>query len=189
MPKLGLKHCLLLVAPPRSGATSPLSNFYWTLLIFWPPGNKVKDWNFSYFPNFTVLLQNMWKNAASISWKIRRALRFRSLLPADIWALLSARSSLSEAASVWLISNSIFRKNNCEVWQEFSLTLRLKPNSPPALSREQLSVLVKHRALELFQPHAKHRNWDRCSEDTGHPFHLLRSLCSCTYLPGTFLKQ
>lgn len=67
--------------------------------------------------------------------------RFHSHLPADIWALLSARSSLSEAASIWLVSNSIFRKNNCELWQEFSLTLSLKPSFPPAPSGEQLSVL------------------------------------------------
>lgn len=69
-------------------------------------------------------------------------IRYHSHLPADIWALLSARSSLLEAASVWLVSNSIFRKNNCELWQEFSLTLSLNGlSSPPAPSQEQLSIL------------------------------------------------
>lgn len=135
--KLGLKDSLMAVPLPRSSV--PLSYSYWTL-IFWSPGNKAKDRNFSYFSNFTVPPQNTWENAASIFWKIRRAVRFHSHLPADIWALLSARSSLLEAASVWLVSNSIFRKNNCELWQEFSLTLSLKLSSPPAHSREQLSI-------------------------------------------------
>lgn len=123
-----------------------LSNFYWTLLIFWPPGSNAKDRNFSYFSNFIMPPQNMWESTASIFWKIRRAVRFRSHLPADIWALLSARSSLTEAASIWLVSNSIFRKNNCELWQEFSLTLSLKPSFPPAPSGEQLSVLSEARS-------------------------------------------
>ncbi|KAI4545645.1 hypothetical protein MG293_005911 [Ovis ammon polii] len=37
---------------------------------------------------------------------------------------------------------------------------------------------VKHRSLELFQPHEKHRNRDHSSEDTRRPFHSLRSLVS-----------
>lgn len=102
---------------------------------------KLKIETFPTFQTSLCLLRIREKMQPSIFWKIRRAVRFRSHLPADIWALLSARSSLSEAASVWLVSNSIFRKNNCELWQEFSLTLSLKLSSPPALSREQLSIL------------------------------------------------
>lgn len=160
----------------------PLSYFYWTLLIIWPPGNKAKDRNFSYFSDFTVPPQNTWENAASISWKIRRAVRFRSHLPADIWALLSARSSLSEAASVWLVSNSIFRKNNCELWQEFSLTLSLKPSSPPAQSREQLSI--PGEAPSTWAISATCEASELRSQLRGHQASLSPSKEPCILAPG-----
>ena len=61
--------------------------------------------------------------------------------PPSGWHLSPAFSTVKPfGGSVWLVSNSIFRKNNCELWQEFSLTLILKPSSPPAPSQEQLSI-------------------------------------------------
>lgn len=124
----------------------------------------------------------MWESTACIFWKIRRAVRFRSHLPADTWALLSAGSSLSEAASIWLVSNSIFRKNNCELWQEFSLTLSLKPSFPPAPSGEQLSVASE--ALNTWAISATCKASELRSQLRGHRASLPPSEEPCILASG-----
>ena len=103
--------------------------------------------------------------------------------PPSGWHLSPAFSTVKPfGGSVWLVSNSIFRKNNCELWQEFSLTLILKLSSPPAPSREQLSV--PGEAQITWAISATWKASEPRSQLRGHPASLPLSEEPCIRVPG-----